>query len=90
MKRFFFDEEEENDDEEDSEKSLPEFIPEFFTMSQQDNSSSHVLNCSVRICEQSFFWWFLGTKRKLRMIHSVFYDLMQLVEVENQDEQERK
>lgn len=84
MKRFFFDEE--NEDEDDAESSLPEFVPEFFTMSQQENPSIHVLNCSVRICEQSLLWRFFGISRKVSMIQKTFSELMTLLEVEKDQE----
>lgn len=87
MKRFFFDEENDNEDEDDMEKSIPEFIPEFFSMSQQENPSVHVLNCAVRICEQSLLWRFYGISKKVSMIQSTFSDLMKLVEGEQQQEE---
>jgi hypothetical protein len=88
MKRFFFDEENEDEDDivDNSERSLPDFIPEFFTMSQQENLSVPVLNCAVRICEQSLFWRFFKISKKVSMIQKTFSDLMMLVETEKEQE----
>lgn len=85
MKRFFFEEEEDddNDDDEmmDDSRAFPEMVPEFFAMAHGlDNPSQHVLNYSIRICEQTFLWRFKSMRRKMEMIESVFHTLNALVE----------
>jgi hypothetical protein len=88
MKRFFFDEEDDDNEEDmmnEAEKMLPEFVPEFFAIPQQEDPAIHVLNYAVRICEQNFMWRFLGNVKKITMIKSVFNDLMMLMEGVNSE-----
>lgn len=83
MKRFFFEEEDDDNEDEmmnEAERMLPEFVPEFFAMQQQENPAVHVLNYAVRICENNYLWRFLGNAKKVEMIESVFGDLMALIE----------
>jgi len=81
MKRFFFEEEDDDNEDEMMEDSgrMPEFVPEFFAMSQQENPAIHILNCSVRICEQNFFWRFFSQSKKMAMVRSVFNGLVALM-----------
>lgn len=92
MKRFFFEEEDDdgNDDEmmDQEGREMPEFIPEIFAMSHQENPAIHILNYSVRICEQSFFWKFLSHSKKTEMIEKVFNNLMRLMETGPTEEEE--
>lgn len=82
MKRFFF--ENEDDDEEDmmddADRMIPEFVPEFFALPHtQENPAHHILNCSMKICEQSFLWNFMSIDKKMKMISQVFDKLNSLV-----------
>lgn len=89
MKRFFFEEEGDDDEDEmmdEAGRMMPEFIPEFLAMSNQENPANHILSCSVRICERSFFWRFMGITKKMRMVQSVFEDLTRLVEPRTEEE----
>jgi hypothetical protein len=89
MKRFFFEEEDDDNDEdmtEDGEgRMMPEFIPEILAMSGQTNPAAHILDCSIRICEKSFFWRFMSISKKIKMVESVFGDLSQLLEFKDSD-----
>ena len=81
MKRFFFEEEDDDDDEmmDEEGQQMPEFIPEFFAMSQQENPANHMLSCAIKICERSFLWRFFSLERKMRMVERVFMELNVLV-----------
>ena len=93
MKRFFFEDEDDEDDDEmmhEAERAFPEVFPEIFAMSQQEDPSRHMLECAIRICERSFFWRFLGMRRKMAMIRSVFSDLGKMVSHEYELEQDQE
>lgn len=82
MKRFFFEDEDDEDDEEmmrEAEHAFPEFFPEIFAMSQQEDPNRHILDCAIRICERSFLWRFVGLGRKMNMLRSVFSELGKMV-----------
>lgn len=82
MKRFFFEEEDDDDEDmaDEADRMLPEFVPEFFAFpNQQENPAHHILNCSIKICEQSLFWKFMGVDGKMRMLSRVFHELSGLV-----------
>ncbi len=87
MKRFFFDEE--DDDEEDmmneAENMLPGFIPEILAFPQQE--SQNVLNCSIKICESSFFWRFMSIEKKMKILSKVFENITTIIEKKEEMEE---
>lgn len=98
MKRFFFDNDDDDDEDEmmdDAGRPMPEFIPEFLAMTQQqEDPRRHLLDCAIRVCERSLFWRFMNRRKKTTMISSVFGDLAGLVglqlEFEDQEEEKNK
>ena len=85
MKRFYFndDEDKEEEEEEDNMDESMYMIPdatELIAMTQFENASQQILNCSIKICEGSFFWRFYSASSKLKMITEVFEGLVKLME----------
>lgn len=82
MKRFYFGDEE-NEDEDESEVDPMNMFPdpsEFIAMTQFENPDHYILNCSIKICEKSWFWNFYGISKKIKMIREVFEYLKILLE----------
>jgi hypothetical protein len=80
MKRFYFGDE--NEDEEDSEDPMEMFPDpsEFISMTQFENPDHHIINCSIKICEKSWFWNFYKISKKTKMVQEVFESLKKLLE----------
>jgi hypothetical protein len=91
MKRFYFDEDDEDEDEdemiEEAKYMFPEMIPEFITMGGAENPDQQALIASIRICENSFGWWFAGVDRRMEMVGRVFKSIKLLMEQPEQPEQ---
>jgi len=83
MKRFYFNDDEDGEDEDDNMDESMFMVPdatELIAMTQFENTNQQILNCSIKICESSFFWRFYKTSSKLKMIGEVFNGLMKLME----------
>lgn len=82
MKRFYFGDDE--DEDEENLESDPNFMfpdpSEFITMAQFENPDNHILNCSIKICEKSWFWNFYKVSTKVKMIREVFESLKIMTE----------
>ena len=84
MKRFFFDEGEDDEDDDEMKEEAGYAFPEFLAMAHQmDDPNQQILNCSIRICEQTFLWRFRSVNRKMTMIEEVFGKLKALVDSGN-------
>ena len=91
MKRFFFENEDDDGDDDmmgEAGQDFPEMIPEIFAMAHQDDPYRHILDCSIRICEQSAFWRFTSISRKTEMVKKVFQDLVGLIEPREQEQEQ--
>jgi hypothetical protein len=83
MKRFYFNDDEDGEEEEDRIDDSMFMVPdatELIAMTQFENANQQILNCSIKICENSFFWRFYKVSSKLKMIGEVFESLMKLME----------
>jgi hypothetical protein len=91
VKRFYFgsedgeDEEEDEDNFDDQNFMIPD-AAELIAMTRLGGADQYLLECSVRMCEKSLFWIFLGVDRKMSMVGKVFLDLKKLTEGTNDAE----
>ena len=82
MRRFYFDEEGHERGEEDEADDMDFIMPEsgLIAMTPMENPEHYLLGCAIKICENSFFWRFLGNSTRLRMIEQTYRAIKQLTE----------
>lgn len=85
MKRFYFDNADDEGEPEDDEFDVPEM--EFLTMGSGINPDHYLLSCAIRVCEKSFFWFFLGASSRLSMLESTYKTIKKMTEEGEDDAQ---
>lgn len=77
MRRFYFDN---TDDDGDNEENFDVPEMEFLAMGPTIDSSHNLLSCAIRLCEKSWFWFFLGTSSRLSVLEKAYKTVKRMTE----------